>query len=93
MWYMSSRIAKNSKNPEKVVHIRLGSSYYSKLANEAKKNKRSLPYMARLILESRYDSEFSEKELYKMQSVGRIYSDLENEEDIYTRDIKPIKWD
>ena len=87
-------MTKQSKNSEKVVHIRLDGGYYNKLAKEAKKNKRSLPYMARLILESRYDSEFNDKELYKMQSVGGIYSDLENEEDIYTvQDIKPIKWD
>ena len=87
-------MTKESKNQEKVVHIRLENSYYNKLSKEAKKNKRSLPLMARLILESRYNTDFNDKELYKMQSVGGIYSDLINEEDIYTDyDIKPIKWD
>ena len=87
-------MAKKSKNLEKVVHIRIGDSHYNKLAKEARKNKRSLPNMARHILENRYNFEFTDKELYKMQSVGGIYLDIENDKDIYTKeDIKPIKWD
>ena len=87
-------MAKQLKNQEKVVHIRLERSSYNKLTKEAKINKRSLPLMARLILENRYNSDFNDKELYKMQSVGGIYSDLMDDEDIYIdSDIKPVVWD
>lgn len=81
---------------EKVVHIRLQDAFYKKLAKEAKRYKRSLPNMARYLLE-RYlekniNADFTDKELYKIQSIGGVYSDLE--EDIYNEvNIKPIKWD
>ena len=91
---MESRMAKQD---EKVVHIRLQGTSYRKLTKEAKKYKRSLPNMARYLLE-RYlerniDADFTDKELYKIQSLGRVYSDLEDD-DIYNEvNVKPIKWD
>lgn len=91
---MNTRMTKQSKNQEKVLHIRLEKKSYNKLVKEAKTNKRSLPLMARFILENRYNVDFTDKELYKMQSVGGVYSDLKDEEDIYTeKDIKPVVWD
>ena len=92
--YMKSKVAKQD---EKIVHIRLQDTSYKKLAKEAKRLKRSLPNMARYFLESylekNIDADFTDKELYKIQSLGRVYSDLEDD-DIYNEaNIKPIKWD
>lgn len=91
---MRAKTSKKSKDSEKVIHIRIENNYYKKLEKEAKKNKRSLPNMAKSILENRYNSDFNDKELHKIQSIRGIYSDVENDDDIYTEcDIKPIKWD
>ena len=83
------------KNKEKIIHLRVESNSYKKLASEAKKSRRSIPNMAKYLLEKNLnDLDFSDKELLKMQSLGGIYSDIKDEEDIYTEDdITPIKWD
>lgn len=86
-----------TKQDEKIVHIRLQDTSYKKLAKEAKKLKRSLPNMAKYLLESylekNIDTDFTDKELYKIQSLGGVYSDLEDD-DIYNKvNIKPIQWD
>lgn len=86
-----------AQQDEKVVHIRLQDTSYKKLAKEAKRLKRSLPNMAKYFLESylekNVDTDFTDKELYKIQSLGGVYSDLEDD-DIYNEvNIKPIKWD
>ena len=88
-------MSKKSKSDEKVLHLRIETSSYKKLENEAKKYKRSIPNMARYLLEKRLkDKDFTDKDLMNMQMVGGIYSDLEDEEDIYNiKDAKPIKWD
>ncbi len=89
--------SKMTKQDEKIVHIRLQDTSYKKLAKEAKKLKRSLPNMAKYLLESylekNIDTDFTDKELYKIQSLGGVYSDLEDD-DIYNKvNIKPIQWD
>lgn len=86
---------KELKNTEKIIHLRIESNSYKKLAGEAKKNKRSIPNMARYLLEKNLNNlDFTDQELYSMQSLGNVYSDLKNEEEIYTEDdITPIKWD
>ena len=83
------------KNKEKIIHLRIEINSYKKLASEAKKSKRSIPNMAKYLLEQNLNTQdFSDKELLKMQSIGGVYSDLKDEEDIYTEeDITPIKWD
>ena len=91
---MKSRMAQQD---EKVVHIRLRETFYRKLAKEAKRYKRSLPNMARYLLEQylerNIDADFTDKELYKIQSLGGVYSDLEDD-DIYNEvNVKLIKWD
>ena len=67
-------MAKQLKNKEKVLHIRLENNYYKKLEKEAKKYKRSIPNIVKYFLESHLekniDTDFTDKELYKMQSVG-----------------------
>ena len=94
MGYMKSRMAQQD---EKVVHIRLQDTFYKKLAKEAKRYKRSLPNMAKYLLENylerNIDADFSDKELYKIQSLGGVYSDIEDD-DIYNEiDVKPVTWD
>ena len=83
------------KNNDKLVHIRVTSNSYRKLENEAKKNQRSIPNMAKYLLEKKLsDSEFTNLELLRMQSLGGTYSDLDDEDDIYSeKDAKPIQWD
>lgn len=91
---MKSRMTQHN---ETVVHIRLQDTAYRKLAKEAKRYKRSLPNMAKYLLESylerNIDADFTDKELYKIQSLGGVYSDIE-EDNIYNEiDVKSIKWD
>ena len=83
------------KSKEKIIHLRIEGNSYKRLAGEAKKNKRSIPNMARYLLEKNLnDVDFSDKELLSMQSLGNVYSDLKNEKDLYTEDdTTPIKWD
>ena len=90
-------MAKQLKNEEKVLHIRLENNYYKKLEKEAKKYKRSLPNMVKYFLENylekNKETDFTDKELYKMQSSGGIYSDLKDD-DIYDKvEVKPVQWD
>jgi len=89
--------SKMAQQDEKVVHIRLQETAYKRLAKEAKRYKRSLPNMAKYLLESylerNIDADFTDKELHKIQSLGGVYSDIE-ENDIYNEiNVKPIKWD
>ena len=86
-----------AKQDEKVIHIRLQNTSYNKLTKEAKKYKRSLPNMAKYLLEKylerNINSDFTDKELYKIQSLGGVYSDLKDD-DIYNEvNVKPIQWD
>ena len=50
-------------------------------------------YLLESYLEKNIDTDFTDKELYKIQSLGGVYSDLEDD-DIYNKvNIKPIQWD